>query len=71
MARLSRMSTDLGKVKQYVDGVFDDLHVGEAAVTATDQLVDDWHGSFLCHPLTATGRQPSRHICSVIYLVTI
>ena len=64
------MFTDLGKIKQYVDGVSDDVHVREAAVTATDQLVDHWHGSFLCHPLTAPRRQAGRHIYSVKHLVT-
>lgn len=31
----------LGQIKQNIDGVLDNLHVGNTAVTATNQAVDD------------------------------
>jgi len=42
--------------------VLDDLHVGQTAVTTTNELVDDGYRVLGHHTLAAQGRQSRRYV---------
>lgn len=54
----------LGEVEEYLDGVSDDVHAGDAPVAAADEREDDVGDSALYQPLTALWGQPGGGLCA-------